>query len=202
MAQNPPPKTVPSRASVKKTKTPTLEVDVIAEVVTDGTTTDAGTQGLTSLTSVGTADVGGSFALAPNYDFVTKNNQDLISKITSPAVVKGTVTIQTVYGPSSTAAQTSAYGRGTTPDDEKAGNTTLGFHESCHRADYLTYLRTKALPTFSGKVGQTVAVFDKASADFLKAVQKYFDDMDVDSARKTDEVGYKKSTFDAKGPRP
>ncbi|QEL18401.1 hypothetical protein [Limnoglobus roseus] len=200
--QNPPPKTVPSKVSVRKIKTPALEIDVTAEVIADGTTNDTGTQGNTSFTPEGAVGSGQSFFGTPGFAFVTKNGQALITKINGPVQIKGNVKIQTVYGPNADATQTSGYGRGTTPDDEKAGNTTLGFHESCHRSDYLNYLRTKPFPTFTGRVGMTRVAYEKAVADFQKAIEKYFADMDKDSLQRTDEVGYKKSTYDVKGPRP
>jgi hypothetical protein len=115
--------------------------------------------------------------------------------------IKGTVKIQTVYGPGARPTQVSGYGRGTTPEDETAGNTSLGFHESCHRKDFLDYLTTKPLPTFSGKVGLTRKQYGQAVSAFGKAIEKYFADMNQESFRRTDEVGYKKSVYNAKGPR-
>ena len=44
--------------------------------------------------------------------------------------------------------------------------------------------------------------FEMAVSTFTKNMAKFFPDMQQDSYRLTDEVGYKKSEFVAKGPRP
>jgi hypothetical protein len=202
---NPPPKTVPSKIDVKKDKTDTQDTDVTAEILQDGTTNDDSIQGLTSFESVGAlADANGNsmFSQTPTYSWESKGGRDVVTQVNGLAEIKGNITIQTVYGSGANASQTSAYGRGTTPDDEAAGDTSLGFHESCHRNDYLNFLRTNLLPVFGGKVGQTRAQFDAATTAFTAAVSKYFVDMKKDSVQRTDEVGYKLSTFKAKGPRP
>ena len=46
------------------------------------------------------------------------------------------IVIQTHYRRGISASGPSAYGRGTTPKDEEDGNTSLGFHERQHAADY------------------------------------------------------------------
>jgi hypothetical protein len=106
-----------------------------------------------------------------------------------------------VYGPDGKATDRSDYGRGTTKQDESAGNTSLGFHESCHQADFLAYLKNTALPEFTGRVDMTVADFKAAQQEFGDAINRFFTDMDEESFKKTDEVGYKYSTYEAKGPR-
>ena len=81
---------------------------------------------------------------------------------------------------------------GTTVQDESAGNTSLGFHESCHREDFLTYLKTKPLPTFGGRAGITEQQYHLEAQKFGRAFQKYFGDMEAYSHAQSDEVGYKK----------
>jgi hypothetical protein len=44
--------------------------------------------------------------------------------------------------------------------------------------------------------------YDQAASQFTQAFQKYFADMKQDSLTRTDEVGYKMSTYKSKGPRP
>ena len=200
-----PPATVPGKTTIKKSKTAQLDVDVAAEILADGTSTDASVVGHTSYTADGAWPDGSGgtvFFQVPGYSLTQKGALEVIDKLNGPVEIKGIVKILTVYGPNASATQDSAYGRGTTPPDESAGNITLGFHESCHRADFLTYLKTKALPVFGGKVGQTAQQYDLAIATFGTAVDKYFADMDKDSFLRTDEVGYKSSTYDANGPRP
>src|SRR5207249_4387630 len=70
--------------------------------------------------------------------------------------VKGAITIQTAYGPGAKPNDTSGYGRGTTDADLANGDVTLGFHESCHRADFLAYAHAHPLPEFTVTVGMKV----------------------------------------------
>src|SRR5439155_4702728 len=112
-----------------------------------------------------------------------------------------TVTIKTRYKTASSPTGASAYGRGTTDQDKKDGNTTLGFHESCHRQDYLDFLKKNALPRFTGRVGMTIEQWEKAVADYNKAVFDYQDKGDAFTETNTDEVGNPtKSRFTNKTP--
>jgi hypothetical protein len=109
-----------------------------------------------------------------------------ITKFTDPIPVS--VTIQTKYG-TGKPEEVSAYGRGTTKDDQSKGDVTLGFHESCHRADYLHYLRTAKRPKFAGKMDMTEAAFQQAADDYYGALGQFFKDMADQSLKDTDEVG-------------
>ena len=118
-----------------------------------------------------------------------------VVSFTSKLVWKGTITIQTAYASASKPADPSCYGRGTTAEDVKAGNITLGFHESCHRADYKSYVTNHELPdppTFS--VGMTIDEYKRAHAGFAAALDTYFLEMERASVRNTDEVGHSLST--------
>lgn len=203
-AKKPPPKTVPKRASARKFKDARLDVQLAYEVVGDAT--DPGVKGgVTTFKPVGgipDGKGGNNLFTTPGYQCQIKNGRKIIQKLNGPVVIKGTVRIQTVYGPNADPAHDSAYGRGTSVDDEKNGDTSLGFHESCHRDDYISYLKTKPLPKFGGRIGMTEREYNQAAADFQKALQKYFEEMDRVSDARTDEVGYKKSTYDKTGPRP
>lgn len=99
------------------------------------------------------------------------------------------VSVQTLYSPGSKSTDISGYGRGTTDDDKKAGNVTLGFHESCHRADYLQFVKDNALPVFTGKVGMTVTQYKTAASIYLDALKAYRNKMKKYSRDRTDEVG-------------
>ena len=81
------------------------------------------------------------------------------------------------------------YGRGTTREDVRAGQTSLRFHESRHGQDFLDFLRTNPPPTFAGKAGMTVAEFEKAMDDYGKAVKAYHAQMTQYSIKKSDCVG-------------
>jgi hypothetical protein len=132
---------------------------VTVTILADGTTTDSKIVGRTRIKPS---------AWAPGYE----SSGSKITKITGAATL--TWTIQTIYGPNGKATLRSGYGRGTTPDDKASGNTSLGFHESCHREDFLNYLKAHPSPTtFRGKVGMTVSDFKKAQSEFIAAVDTY-----------------------------
>jgi hypothetical protein len=111
-----------------------------------------------------------------------------VKKLLDPLPVI-TFTIQTVYDPGAKAEDKSAYGRGTTWEDGWNGDITLGFHESCHRADHLEFLRTHAPPVFGGKVGMTEAQYKQAWTNFGAACTAYHKKMDEYTEAHTDEVG-------------
>lgn len=128
----------------------------------------------------------------------------------------GTLIIQTNYPSGLKASDRSAYGRGTGPD-VSTGNVSLGFHEACHRSDFLAYVeRSLAVaagrapeayvlpdsqpavtikwnymkfPTFGGKVGQTVTEFVQAKNAFERAIKNWDEDMGRFSDRCTDQFG-------------
>ena len=112
---------------------------------------------------------------------------------------KITATIQTTFATGANPNGKSAYGRGTTDEDKKNGNVTLGFHESCHRQDHQDYLKNHTLPIFGGRVGQTPDEYDKAYTAYVEAVNTYKLASDSNSFNVTDEVGNPtKSQFDKK----
>jgi hypothetical protein len=195
----PPPKTTPGKIPVRKAKTAQLDVDVQAEFLVD-TKSAKIKGGETTFLPVGKLS-GGNLYSTPNYSWVQKGGVKTVNKISGPVQIKGIVRIQTAYSPKADPADRSAYGRGTTPEDERTGNTSLGFHESCHRNDYVKYLKANTFPTFSGKVGMTEQQYKQAQTTFVNSMSAYFKKMEEYSLRQTDEVGYKKSTFKAKGPR-
>lgn len=81
--------------------------------------------------------------------------------------------IHTQYLPDVKPSSPSAYGKGTTAEDKKAGNTSLKFHEASHGLDAMAYLSANPLPNFTGKTGMTKAQFEKAKADFIKQITAY-----------------------------
>jgi hypothetical protein len=98
------------------------------------------------------------------------------------------VVIQTKYG-TGKPNDVSAYGRGTTDSDKQAGNVTLGFHESCHRNDLLTYFRNTPTPQFAGTNGMGSADFETAMEKYNAAWNDYFEKSMQNSRDATDEVG-------------
>ncbi len=102
---------------------------------------------------------------------------------------QATVTLQTNYGPNAFRTIRAGYGRGTTPDDIRAGNTTLGFHEHCHYDDLLGYLGSHQLPTFSGRDGDTRFVFLAAISLYRHDLNDYLDRARLFTIQQTDCVG-------------
>jgi hypothetical protein len=135
---------------------------------------------------------------APDYRMDPTDPTSAITKFTGKFTWRGTITIQTQYGSGAAPADVSCYGRGTTNADVQNRDITLGFHESCHRADYVDYLLHKPLadpPKLS--VGMTRTDYDSAVATFHTTVEGYFSDMEKASVQNTDEVGHRLSTRQA-----
>ncbi len=128
------------------------------------------------------------FKIKPNFTYKTKNG-----KISS---FSGTVsrTIQTTYQPKVDKTANSAYGRGTTAEDKKAGNTSLQFHESQHVEDYKNHFDKNKLPEFTGKEGMTEDEFKKAVEKYGEELKKYSDAAKDASKQSTDCVGTKEKT--------
>lgn len=121
------------------------------------------------------------------YGINWETTNDSVKSFTGPGKPKAT--IQTAFNKSSAATATSAYGRGTTADDVKAGRTSVGFHEGCHGSDYLEFLGTNPYPTFPGKVDMAVSDFKVDVAKYKSAVKDYFSKLDDFTAQRTDCVG-------------
>jgi len=159
-----------------------FDVHVEAEIVADG--------GSAPAVGAETSFKGGGQFTSPSASTAGKK----IASFTSKFTWKGTIKIQTAYASDADANHVSCYGRGTTDEDVKAGNITLGFHESCHRDDYKSYLKANALPDppkFA--VGMTVDEYNQAHAGFDRAIKAYFAKMESESIAKTDEVGFRLS---------
>jgi len=118
-----------------------------------------------------------------------KHKRGIVTEIIGAVPPPITVTIKTVYGPSAAATDPSAYGRGTTEKDKKAGNTSLGFHEGQHGLDFMAYLKKQPLPAFAGAVGMSVKEFRQAIKDYKAAIAEYTKIMDATSEKSTDCVG-------------
>lgn len=113
---------------------------------------------------------------------------------------KTTIEIRTKYKSDQMRDFYSCYGRGTTNADRKAGDITVGFHESCHRDDYVNYLTNNSLPAIPDlKAGMTLNEFNQAQNKFTLAYNDYEPAMKKQSDDDTDEVGLKKSTWVSKG---
>jgi hypothetical protein len=100
-----------------------------------------------------------------------------------------TAVIQTRYKSKTSPTGKSAYGRGTTDKDKEDRNTSLGFHEECHRQDHLNFLKKSKFPTFGGKAGQTVEQWLAEVDKYNKAVFAIQDGSDAETEKLTDETG-------------
>jgi RHS repeat-associated protein len=105
-------------------------------------------------------------------------------------VVNGKVSVQlflqTKYKDGVDPTAKSAYGRGTTDDDKKAGNTSLKFHESQHGVDFLEWLEKNPFPVADGA---TITKEENSKLrDKIKEWKEKFKDY---TEKKTDCVGNK-----------
>src|SRR5439155_15004300 len=104
---------------------------------------------------------------SPGYDASADGK---VLKFNGKFTFKGTIQIQTNYAADSNASTLSCYGRGTTTSDVANRDITLGFHESCHRADYQAFLKANTLPDApTMNIGMKAADYDKSAAAFVTA---------------------------------
>jgi hypothetical protein len=108
-----------------------------------------------------------------------------------------TVEIQTTYGPGASASSESGYGRGTTEEDEAAGQTTLGHHEGSHGQTTLDYLSENPLPEFTGEVGMTAEEYQAACDAYDTAMEEYAEAMQAHQVETVDCVGDEASFCEA-----
>lgn len=176
--RNPPPRVTQASTQTIRGMTVTIQADA---------TGVAGVRGAkTVLTPTSTG----------NIDAVT-SDKGIVESFTN--TIAYSVSIQTSYG--NDPASLSAYGRGTTTTDKTAGNVTLGFHESCHRADFINYLTNTAVPTFGGKKGMKSDDFQTKMNEYDTAWETYFAAADTQSNTNTDETGDPtRSTYCAANP--
>ncbi len=186
---NPPPATVPETFAVMggSLQDARHNVDVKGAVLADLHTANVSNEIDTKLNPTGLTPV------FPEYETEDKAPFKVVEEKT-PFTLVGTATIQVVYPQGINASTTPPrWGRGTTDGDKQQLNTTVGFHESRHIADYKAWLTTQAIPTFKGVVGMTKAKYDAACDQFSREWNDYFRRAEADSERRTDEVGRKKS---------
>ncbi|MGX5820951.1 eCIS core domain-containing protein [Chitinophaga lutea] len=115
------------------------------------------------------------------------SNGKTISKIIGKAGVE--VTLQTIYGEGVDPKVDSAYGRGTTKQDKKDKNTSLRFHEGSHGTFFFAYIKKHPIPTFGGRVGQTIEAYEKAEATYQQKLSEYFAALHAANEKAVDCVG-------------
>ena len=177
---NPPPVTnTGSLGVIKAEQNKFVDYRIDAEILADGA---GGRATVTDFTK--------PESQAPSYD----SNNGKITKFNGKFTFKGTIKIQTRYGSGADAKGLSCYGRGTTDTDVRNRDITLGFHESCHRDDYQTYLRANALPEPPAmSLGMNAVDYDNAVVAFVTELKEYWTDMKANSVTNTDEVGFTRS---------
>jgi hypothetical protein len=176
---NPPPLTNPKSLGVIKQVTKDfVDYKIEGEIVADGS------GGVSSGAKTTFSQPGST---SPGYE----SSGGKITKFAGKFTFNGTIRIQTKYAADSTVSTLSCYGRGTTDADVKNRDITLGFHESCHRADYEAFLTAHALPDPPDlSIGMPVSDYEKAVSAFRAALKQYYADMDAQSVNATDEVGF------------
>lgn len=191
-APKPPPPTVETTVDVRVETTEAHELEVRVQVFKDGKFNEEGI----AETKFKGQPVVITFPTA-NYDLVDGVKQ--IKSLTGKFMLKGNIKVQTLYGKDTKADDISHYGRGTTREDKKLGNVSLGFHESCHRADFLTLpvARKDDIPIFTIAVGDTETQYDDAVASFNTDWVAWLQGISDTSFQLTDEVGYTYSQMEA-----
>lgn len=110
----------------------------------------------------------------------------------TPAIM---ITIQTTYGPKVDPAGISAYGKGTTAEDQQAGTTSLRYHEGSHGLDYIQYIKENP-PSLHTSIGMSRGEYQTALSEFNQLMKNYAKNMNNFSKQRTDCVG---STIDQAG---
>lgn len=124
-----------------------------------------------------------------------RTQNGVVTRIMGAIPTPPTIEIQTSYAATGPQAgldpvtAPSAYGRGTTATDRAAGNTSLRFHESRHGEDYLSFLKARPFPTFTGAVGMTERAFKSAGVAYTRAVKDWIAAMGQASLCATDCAG-------------
>jgi len=177
------PKTKPFTKQIASQSGSEITLDVRVQVLADTMNDDTVERPSSADTRYETSPGLNEFASA-SY----KTMDGKITAFTKKLVVRGSYIIRTHYRPGASPNDDSEYGRGTTPTDKASGNVTLGFHESCHRDEYVDYLTSKPYPKFTGKVGMTEEQFSTAVDEFADAVKAFNAGLDA-LGPAVDEVG-------------
>jgi hypothetical protein len=187
-AANPPPTTRErSLGSLKRVQNSVADVEIECKILADGSGGPAN-GAHTGFNVPGTSSPG----------YATHDGK--VTKINGKFTWKGELSIQTLYGTGAAPSSLSCYGRGTTSADVQSRDITLGFHESCHRGDFVAYLGANPLPDPPAlSVGMSAHDFDAAVKKFAAELKAYRDAMEKDSHSKTDEVGRRLSEVASKG---
>lgn len=125
-----------------------------------------------------------------------RSTEGRVTSVTTPVVE---VHITTTYAEGADPASQSQYGRGTTPEDQRAGNTSLGFHEGQHGVDLMNWVRDHPMPAFTGRRGQEESEFETAMQEWSDALTAWAEAAEAESEQHTDEVGTTRSSVTGSG---
>jgi len=192
--KNPPPTTKPGNVAVKILPPAGVACDISVEVLADVVDKDATADGETKCRWKDDRTIDPPVVVYDN-----SSGLSMVSDVTKGAKAKAVLLIQTTYSKQGAEYMISGYGRGTTADDLKAGNITLGFHESCHRDDFIRYLNTQKLPSFDGTAGMVGQDFLDDWSAFMSAFLKLPDTIGAWSKALTDDVGVTQAAWKARG---
>jgi len=181
---------LPESATIdKKTKQATFTIDKIKVVVDPDSTLKKGTQTTWrgyayKVNKTGALTV---FKITPKIkpSFSGKGKKKKVTAIDFSA----TLYIKTFYGNKAKSSDTSAYGRGTTKDDQSGGNTSLGFHEGQHGQDFQDYVAANHLPKIVLDFPASIGDYNTAVKTFNSEFKDYVTAMNDYSTEHTDEVG-------------
>jgi hypothetical protein len=107
--------------------------------------------------------------------------------------VKLKIDIETVYKDLNDRTKPSLYGRGTTKEDQAAGNTSLKFHEQQHHVEYEKYMKDNPPPTPKLREGMTKKEAEQEIARYKEEIKEYLRHAGDVTGPLVDEVGVKKS---------
>ncbi len=190
--QKKPPKTKPLTKSLAKQSGREVNLDVrllvLADKINDKNVADSSAK-TRVMRSSGLENIVG-------IQWATSNGK--ITKITKKLIIRGTYTIRISYGRKSRPTLLALYGRGTTKQDKNKGDITLGFHEGCHRQEYLDYFTNNKIPTFTAKVGMSEVDFEAEIEQFNLDFETFGQGI-LQLGPAVDEVGYKLSQCKAAG---
>ena len=169
-----------------------VDIDISVQVLADGSGASLPANSAAATRFVEVAPT------VPGYSWHGK--QKLIDGFTGKVVWRGVVTLQTSYRTGARREDVSCYGRGTTEEDVRARNITLGFHEDCHLRDFLDYMYRHPLPPPPKmEIGMKASEYEQEKARFLKEAAAYWRAMEAYSNANTDQVGFTKKRSDDTG---
>jgi hypothetical protein len=189
---NPPPRTKAGKVAVTIKQPVGVVCDISVEILEDAFDEKAKAAGTTRCRWKDDRKID-----VPVREYDASSGVPIVSSVTKGAKATAVLVIQTTYRKRGLETAISGYGRGTTADDIKAGDVTLGFHESCHRNDFINYLNTQKLPNFDGAPGMVNQDFNDDWQAFMDAFLALPETIGDWSGKLTDDVGVSKATWDA-----